>query len=547
MKLRSQTEYENIEPVRKFKKIAPEKIKASSVKQHQVKIRHVNHDKRTNEINKFASKIKDVRVVLNRIALNAAEQEKENDLKFTQAYKRARERRMTEFLKPVDSLSLDGNVAENWRVFKRNYDIFMIAKGIDEKTDVVKINTFLNAIGKDAVEVYDSFNLSPVERATYTAVIKAFEDFCKPRKNVVYERYRFGSRNQQEGEPFDTFLMDIKKLARNCAYNNEDEMIRDRIVIGTADSKLRGRLLTEQNLTMDQAIEKARASELTKEQTESMNKSSAVNEISSSSNSTQAKHTNQATKYAPRAHGKQGNNKNKQRAYTQYSSQNQQQQQQRQRNTHNGGGNNNNSRTHRTSHQKSDTRENINCTRCGYQHKIRECPAFGKQCRNCSKQNHYSSMCKQRTVATIDTHTDSDSSEYYVGTLNTNIHESSSETSDSITFPWIEPIKMNGQNVSSKIDTGAETDVLPLNVLKKMGPIELRSTSVTLRAFGGTKIKPTGMCTLLLSFNGISFKKNFAVVDLDFVPIIGLKTSVRLGIVQPSRVYKNSNNKRKHL
>lgn len=82
-------------------------------------------------------------------------------------------------------------------------------------------------------------------------VIKAFEEFCAPRKNINYERYKFGNRNQNEGEPSDSFFMDIKKLTRNCKFKDEDDMIRDRIVIGVSDSKLRTRLLEIQTLTID--------------------------------------------------------------------------------------------------------------------------------------------------------------------------------------------------------------------------------------------------------------------------------------------------------
>lgn len=542
MKLRSKKEYESEERVEKIIKSNSKKVKLSSVKQHQAKIRQINHNARacTNEINKFALKLKNVHVRLSRIVFNAEQQKAENNSNFIQAYKVAKERRMNDFLRPVDPLSLEGNVSENWRIFKRNYDIWMVAKGIDEKADVVKIATFLNAIGKDAVEVYDTFNLTQIERTTYTRVIKSFEDFCKPRKNIVYERYRFGSRNQKEGEPFDVFLMDIKKLARHCTYNDEEDMIRDRIVLGVTDSKLRTRLLEEKELTMDKAIEKSRASEASKKQTESMSKTAVVHEISGGTH----KHTNQATTFTPRAHGKQSTNNNKQSAQTQHNPKNQQQQ--RQRYTHNGSGSNSNNKSNKNENRQVDRKNINNCSLCGYTHKVRECPAFGKQCRSCNKQNHFSSMCKQRQITTIDTHTDSDSSEYYIDTIN-NTNETSKDTSDSKAFPWIEQIKMNGKNVPSKIDTGAETDVLPLNLLKKIGPIELRTTTVTLRAFGGQKIKPTGMCTLLLSCDGISFGKNFAVVDLDFVPIIGLKTSVRLGIVQQSRVFTNKKFKKSQL
>lgn len=519
MKLRNDKQYNHSEPLQKFKKIVPKKFKSSSVKQHHTKIKDIN-ERKPNEIDKLTSRLKDVRVVLNRIVFNAAEQERENELKFFLAYEIPASRPMSDGIKPVESLSLEGNVSENWRVFKRNYDIFASAKGIDEKTEVVKVNTFLNAIGKDAVEVFDTFNLTALERTNYAQVIKAFGDFCTPRKNIVYERYKFGIRNQNEGEPFDSFFIEIKKLAHTCAYPNEDEMVRDRIVIGITDSNLRKRLLEVRNLTLDDAIDKARAWEQSKEQTETMNKA-AINVVESN-----ATHTNQTTRQKP--HGNPNNNKYKPNAHTQQQASTSrgthQQQQQRQRNTNNG----------------NNKPKQINeCSRCGRSHKIRECPAFGKKCNACSKLNHFSSMCKQRNVSTIDKQndsSDSDSNELYIGVLNC-----PSETSGDITYPWIETVKMNNQNVPSKIDTGAETDVLPLNALKKIGQsIELQPTKVTLRAFGGQQIKPKGMCILPMSFNGISLKIKFAVVDQDFTPILGLKTCYRFGIVQPSRVYKNS-------
>lgn len=528
MKLRSKKEYKHVEPVKKFRKLLPKTVQESRVKKHKFK----PVDKVPKPVNQEQIELKGVRVVLNRIKSSTEISEIENKLRFVRAYETALTRMSTDGLKPIEDLKLDGNISENWRIFKRNFDIIFAARGIDTKTEVVKISTFLNAAGQQAIDLFDSFKLTAVQLASYTEVIKAFEDFCTPRKNVVFERYKFGIRNQKEGEPFDVFLMDIKKLAQYCAFHDVDEMIRDRIVIGTTDSKLRTRLLEMKDLTLEQAVEKVRASETSKEQNETMGKSAAINEISA-----------KQPKSKSQGNGKRdNNNKYKSNSRTQQNTQQQtrgthQQQQQRQRNTNNSGSNN-------TSNRPSNSTGMINnCTRCGRSHKIRECPAFGKQCNKCSKSNHFSSVCKQQNISTIDAHDDSnDSSEYYIGTINCQ-----SENSNAVTFPWIETIEMNGKNVAVKIDTGAETDVLPLSVVKQIKSIELRPTSVTLRAFGGEQLKPSGMCTLLSSFNGISHKINFAVVDLNFVPIFGLKSCVRFGIVQPSRVYKNSKYKNKEL
>lgn len=54
-------------------------------------------------------------------------------------------------LRKPSPLSFEGNVAENWRVFEQEYDIF-IAAGHDDKTDKVKAFMLLNLAGSEAIE-----------------------------------------------------------------------------------------------------------------------------------------------------------------------------------------------------------------------------------------------------------------------------------------------------------------------------------------------------------------------------------------------------------
>lgn len=64
-----------------------------------------------------------------------------------------------EYVKKVDQLELEGNVAEHWRIFKQNFDIFAAAIELSKKPEPVQIAIFLNAIGPQAVEVFNTFNL----------------------------------------------------------------------------------------------------------------------------------------------------------------------------------------------------------------------------------------------------------------------------------------------------------------------------------------------------------------------------------------------------
>ena len=58
--------------------------------------------------------------------------------------------------KPPKELEFTGNVFQNWRRFKTEFEIFMCASGLEEKPDKRKVNCFLNVAGARARDVFDS-------------------------------------------------------------------------------------------------------------------------------------------------------------------------------------------------------------------------------------------------------------------------------------------------------------------------------------------------------------------------------------------------------
>lgn len=47
-------------------------------------------------------------------------------------------------------------------------------------------------------------------------------------------------------------------------------------------------------------------------------------------------------------------------------------------------------------HESKNNNNNIkNCRYCGYDHKKNMCPAYGKECMNCKKQNHFAKVCRK--------------------------------------------------------------------------------------------------------------------------------------------------------
>lgn len=424
---------------------------------------------------------------------------------------------MTDHVKPVDALVLDGNLAENWRRFKRNYNIFASAARVNGQTDDIKINTFLNAIGPSAVDLFDSFALTDVQREVYQTVVESFEAYCNPRKNVIYERYMFNQRNQRDGEKFDEFLMDLKLLSRFCEFGvAQDELIRDRIVAGVSDNRLRTRLLETRNLTLEMCIEKARTSEATQEQAAEMSKTATATK------SVDAIRTQQQSYNRNRSHhqnsGNQSHSNSNDKRSTNSSS------------AHTSTNNNNN----RGNDNSSNNGNRGPCKFCGKTHQPRNCPAYGKMCHKCKRKGHYKSMCNARSVACLS-NVDSDDSDVF--NLNgLEVFDVNPIHANSVSKSWIEKIRVEGKNIPFKIDTGAEIDVIPLHVIVKMNSKlnekhVVRKTNIRLKPFVGDCINADGECFLNCSYDNKSVISRLAVVDRNVMPVLGLQTSRKLGIV----------------
>ena len=93
-----------------------------------------------------------------------------------------------------------------------------------------------------------------------------------PRKtNIIYERYRFNNRNQDDGESIDTYASNLRSIPDTCNFGAlKDEMIRDRIVCGVRDGSLRKKLLQVPELTLEKCIDMCRSAEVRSTQLEAM-------------------------------------------------------------------------------------------------------------------------------------------------------------------------------------------------------------------------------------------------------------------------------------
>ena len=100
-----------------------------------------------------------------------------------------------------------------------------------------------------------SFKLSDEDKKKYSVVKDKFENHFVKRRNIIFERAKFNTRKQEEGESVDSFITELYALAEHCGYNAlHDEMIRDRLVVGLRDASLSEKLRLDAELTLDKAV-----------------------------------------------------------------------------------------------------------------------------------------------------------------------------------------------------------------------------------------------------------------------------------------------------
>ena len=140
-------------------------------------------------------------------------------------------------------LDLSGNLAHNWKRFKRVWENYEIASGLIDMGNDKRAATFLTCIGPDGIEIYDSLPLPAEKKNDMSEILNKFQTYCVGETNETYERYKFNSRNQEPGETFDSYLKTIRTLAKACNFGTlEDDLIRDRIVIGINDNSTKKKL-----------------------------------------------------------------------------------------------------------------------------------------------------------------------------------------------------------------------------------------------------------------------------------------------------------------
>ena len=377
----------------------------------------------------------------------------------------------------------DQNAAEKWKKFDLAWNSYALATELNKKSEAVQVATLLTVIGEEARDVYSTFTdwAAEGDEKKIAPVLQKFAEYCQPRKNVPFERYRFNRRTQEAGESYDQYKTALRKLAEGCDFDTitPDEMLRDRLIFGIRDSKVRERLLRESKLTLGKTDEICRAAE---------------------SMHTQMKIVGDLTEpEANKVDQERMPNWRKSKKAT------------------------------RKRQQQGPGRRGKECEKCGYQHQenSESCPAIGQECLKCRKRNHFASRCKSKEVKATDLEDDEAGEMYQIEVAAVKLDDSQLVT-----------LKLESGNfIRFQPDTGAQCNVLPLHVYRKASKDEklekVNRTQASLVAYGGSKIKVIGRVSMCVWRNERSHLLDCRLVDSEEIrPILGIKSCLAMNIIQ---------------
>ena len=239
-------------------------------------------------------------------------------------------------------IELSGNLPNNWKQWKQVWSAYEL---ISLQTDEYRVAAFITCSGPKAVTIHNGLPFqNEDEKKNLAEILELWESYCLGKTNIIYERDRFNNRNQDAGESIDTYASNLRSLSDTCNFGTLiNEMIRDRIVCGVRDSCLRKKLFQVLELTLEKCIDMCRSAEATSTQLEAM--------------SAQNSHAPPPLEVNFVKKPSKGANK--------------------------------------SSFVKD-------CRFCGQTHENERsrCPAFGKICSACQKENHFALKCSQKRSCT---------------------------------------------------------------------------------------------------------------------------------------------------
>ena len=377
----------------------------------------------------------------------------------------------------------DFSKPDDWPKWIKRFEQYRVASGLSKDSETRQVSTLLYCLGDEAEDVLSSTNISEEDKANYSKVLEKLNGFFKVRKNVILERAKFNRRYQLPGESAEQYITTLYRLVENCQYGElAQEMIRDRLVVGISDKALSEQLCTHADLTLEKAKTMIRQREAIHEQRDMLQQNGTTKHTTTLDQikSKYGRHTGCRT--TPRTGG--------------------------------------------TAPHKSVRPAAQKCKRCGNKpHPRDQCPAKDAECYKCKKKGHFSSQYLTTTVKAVISSAEVTSPDEDLDLAFLSAVVSTDETC------WTASIRVNGETMKFKVDTGAEVTAVTKLALTQLGNVKLHPATKTLCGPDRKPLQLLGQTSVTLSHNGKTCIHNIFVVEKLKHNLLGLPTIKDLNLL----------------
>lgn len=413
---------------------------------------------------------------------------------------------MTSSVQPFLSDAHGSQVGVEWAKWKRNFRYFVEANEIEDP--VRKMRLLLLFAGEQVQEIYDSLDGNDIGGGPladefvdqFERTVRTLDEYFASKTNITYERHLFRQLKQEAGEKMVKFAMRLRIHAKRCGFGDQaNDNIRDQMIEKCLSSELRREILKKPNPSMDDILQHAAAFEAVEQQEKVFKEPNggivSVNKII----------------------------------------------------------------------------EVTGCTRCGskrHQTNDKNCPAIGKKCFRCNGLNHFQSKCRSKANAS-DSKGNQRSQPYHrqnrwskrdnrgsqpSGEPQKSENINSIEDAEQVTVAVDSPEKpkyvfyLDGTNritcligsvsVSMVIDSGSRYNIVDKDTWEslKAKNIEvedmIRTTEKSFKAYGGASLTVIGTFKSWLEIAGKRHMTLFYVVDQQGLPLLGLESATKFGVLK---------------
>ncbi|UYV64702.1 hypothetical protein LAZ67_3001707 [Cordylochernes scorpioides] len=370
--------------------------------------------------------------------------------------------------------TFDFSTPNEWPKWRKRFERYLVVSGMKKKEEADKIDLFMYLMGDRADDIFRTFKFEKEEEATkIDSVLKAFDSHFCVRKNIIYERAKFNSRNQEDREPVDEFITSLYKLADSCEFEGlHEQLIRDRIVVGVRDKALSERMQLDSELTLEKAVKMVRQQEAVRQQQVDLQRPSTSQRVN------QVKFNSK--KQSPKQQQQPSMKKEK----------------------------------------SAKTRSR--CPKCGgFTHRE------GQACRDEGQRYKQAKTAEVKAVSELEE----------IGfLLEVSAVEDSSNLDndeDECRRRWTAEIQVNGKKVKFKLDSQADVTCVPLCLFKKiMGQQRLVKSDINIRAAEFSELQTVGMSISTLRNGNYEIKEKIYVIRRLSEPLLSRRACELLNLAR---------------